>query len=90
MHRGGVHAEHQCIEGGVHAARAAFMRRGRRLCGCGLDPARAPDAEVAVQRSTEEVGDEHVYIDVSAAGQERIIESIIYHLYPYTHISYTL
>jgi len=58
----------------------------RSLCGCCLDPAGAPEAEVAVER-TEEVGNEHVYIGVSAAWQESITESTIYHLYPYIYIS---
>jgi len=65
MHKGSVHADRQCIGGGVHAER-------RSPYGCGLDPARAPDAEVAVKLGTVDIGDEHVYRDASVAWQERV------------------
>ena len=43
-----------------------------------------PTLEVAVDLGTEEVGDEHVYIEMSLSTREdHRIESTIYHLYPY-------
>ena len=76
----------QCREGSADAERVPLMRKGRRSCGGGLGSARAPDMEVAVQRSSENVGNEHVYRDASVAWQESIIESTIHHLYPYISI----
>jgi len=36
-----------------------------------------------MKRATEEVGDEHEYIDISATWQKSITESAVCHLYPY-------
>jgi len=55
---------------------------GAGFCGCGLDPVRAHNTEVAVKRGRRK-SEGSMYIQMSTAWQESITELTLYHLYQY-------
>jgi len=62
----------------------AFMHRGAVHADAVSILRGHPTLEVAVERGTEEVGDEHVYIEMPLSTREDYhIESTNYHLYRY-------